>query len=335
VTFSDFLPEDQDEKLEIIADLAMLLDLRRVEPLRVSNSAEAVEALEGLRAELLAFGERQPAGSKLGTSSARLAESLATRIEAAEEDPESLARLETVLLENLPGQLRQLDANLNVETITRASLPKGLTERMLAKDGHARVQVYPSEDLWDDAAMVAFVESVRLHWSDITGLPVNLVESADATWSSLREAMLWATVAIVFLLLALWRRIGDTLIALGPLLLAVLLTQVSTLVLPVDFTFANVMVLPLLLGIGIDGGVHIVYRAHRHGESDLHSGATTQAVWYSALTTIASFGMLVISAHRGVASLGFLLVVGMIWVLAANLVLLPALLRLRAGRASS
>ena len=143
------------------------------------------------------------------------------------------------------------------------------------------------------------------------------------------------TVAIVFLLLALWRRIGDTLIALGPLLLAVLLTQVSTLVLPVAFTFANVMVLPLLLGIGIDGGVHIVYRAHRHGESDLHSGATTQAVWYSALTTIASFGMLVISAHRGVASLGFLLVVGMIWVLAANLVLLPALLRLRAGRASA
>ena len=335
VTFSDFLPEDQDEKLEIIADLAMLLDLRRVEPLRRSEPAEVVGALEGLRTELLAFGGRQPAGSKLGVSSERLVESLTTRIDAAEADPESLARLETVLLENLPGQLRQLDANLNVESVTLASLPTGLVERMLAKDGHARVQVYPSEDLWDDAAMVAFVERVRLHWSDITGLPVNLVESADATWTSLREAMLWATLAIVFLLLALWRRIGDTLIALGPLLLAVLLTQVSTLVLPVAFTFANVMVLPLLLGIGIDGGVHIVYRAHRHGESDLHSGATTQAVWYSALTTIASFGMLVISAHRGVASLGFLLVVGMIWVLAANLVLLPALLRLRAGRASA
>ena len=72
-----------------------------------------------------------------------------------------------------------------------------------------------------------------------------------------------------------------------------------------------------------------VASAYRHGDEDLHPGATTQAVWYSALTTIASFGTLVISAHRGVASLGFLLVVGMVWVLAANLVLLPALIRLR------
>jgi predicted RND superfamily exporter protein len=204
---------------------------------------------------------------------------------------------------------------------------------MQSEDGHARVQIYPSSDLGQDSAMVDFVESIRPFWSDITGLPVNLVESAEATWKSLREAMLWATLSITLLLLALWRRVGDTLIALGPLLVAVVLTQVCTLVLPVSFTFVNVMVLPLLLGIGIDGSVHLVHRAHRKGGGgDIRASTTTRAVWFSALSTIASFGSLVISGHRGVASLGFLLVVGMVWVLAANLVVLPALLTLRDRR---
>ena len=195
------------------------------------------------------------------------------------------------------------------------------------------MQVYPSEDLWANEAMIEFVEGIRPFWSQITGLPVNLVESAEATWTSLRQAMLWATGAIFLLLLALWRRWDDMLIALGPLLVAVALTQVSTLFLPVSFTFANVMVLPLILGIGIDGAIHLVHRARHRSTSaarDLAVSTTTRAVWFSALSTIASFGTLVLSDHRGVASLGYLLLVGMVWVLFANLVVLPALLHLRA-----
>ena len=332
VTLSDYLPEDQDLKLEILTDVAMLLDLRKIEQLRPVDPDESVASLEELREALLTFSQAQPTRSPLTESSERLATALEERIQAAAHDPDSLSILQSVLLDTLPDQLHRLDTNLSVDSLTRKSLPEGLVSRMAASDGHARVQVYPAEELWNDSAMVDFVESVRPLWGDITGLPVNLVASADATWTSLREAMAWATGAIVILLLLLWRRIGDTLIALCPLLLAVMLTQVSTLFLPVSFSFVNVMVLPLLLGIGIDGGIHIVYRAHRHGESDLHTGATTQAVWYSALTTIASFGSLMISAHRGVASLGYLLVIGMLWVLVANLILLPALLRLRTER---
>jgi predicted RND superfamily exporter protein len=202
---------------------------------------------------------------------------------------------------------------------------------MLAPDGHARLQVYPSEDLWDHDAMVRFVESIRPLCQDITGLPVNLVESARATWDSLREALLWSGLAITALLLALWRRVGDTLIALGPLLLAVLLTQASTVVLPVPFNFGNVIVLPLLLGIGVDSGVHMVSRASQLAgpPGALLATTTARAVLFSALTTSASFGSLAISSHGGVSSLGVLLVIGMLWVLAANLLLLPALLTLR------
>ena len=104
------------------------------------------------------------------------------------------------------------------------------------------------------------------------------------------------------------------------------------MILPVSFNFVNVIVLPLLLGIGIDSGVHLVYRANRiqNSSAELLSSTTARAVFFSAVTTIASFGTLVLSSHRGVSSLGALLVIGMLWMLLANLVLLPALLTLRA-----
>jgi hopanoid biosynthesis associated RND transporter like protein HpnN len=332
VTLSDFVPEEQDDKVELLDDVAMLLNLTSIEDLAPANEAETLLALEELQRALGSSHADAPPGSPLAHSTDRLAKAIGALIESPQRSAAKLAELQTVLLGTLPDQLTRLRDSLEAQPLTMEALPDGLVSRMQTDDGHARVQIYPSSDLWENSAMVAFVESIRPHWSDITGLPVNLVESAEATWQSLREAMLWATLAITFMLLVLWRRVGDTLIALGPLLAAVVLTQVSTLVLPVSFTFVNVMVLPLLLGIGIDGSVHLVHRAYRKGGSgDIRSATTTRAVWFSALTTIASFGTLVISGHRGVASLGFLLVIGMLWVLAANLIVLPALLALREG----
>jgi hypothetical protein len=239
--------------------------------------------------------------------------------------------LADLLLDPIPDQISRLQANLDVEPITRADLPRGLVERMLSADGHARIQAYPSEDLWDHDAMVEFVESIPVIWPEITGLPVNLVESARATWQSLRLALLWATLAISVLLLALWRSVSSAVIVLFPLLLAVLLTQVTTVIAPISFNYATVIVLPLLLGIGVDSGIHLVERADQV-KDDPHAlldSTTARAVLFSGLTTIASFGTLIISSHRGVSSLGMLLVVGMLWTLAANLILLPAILAMR------
>jgi hypothetical protein len=176
--------------------------------------------------------------------------------------------------------------------------------------------------------MVDFVESIREVWPKITGLPVNLVESARATWQSLRVALLWATLAIAALLLVLWRNAVETVIVMLPLFLAVLLTMVSTVVLPITLNFSSVIVLPLLLGIGVDSGIHLVERFRQVGgrTEALLDSTTARAVLFSGFTTVASFGTLMISLHLGVASLGKLLVVGMAWTLLANLVLLPAIL---------
>jgi predicted RND superfamily exporter protein len=192
----------------------------------------------------------------------------------------------------------------------------------------ARVQVFPARDLAPREAMVEFVEALRGVSPDITGLPVNLVEGAYATGASLREALLWALVSIALLLALLWGRTIEIAIALAPLIFAVVLTAASARLLGVPLNFINVCVLPLLLGVGVDSGLHMVHRARRVcvASGALVTSTTAQGVTFSALTTLASFGTLVLAEHRGIASLGTLLVIGMVFTLIGNLVLLPALL---------
>jgi hopanoid biosynthesis associated RND transporter like protein HpnN len=336
VTLSDFVPEDQEEKLELLQDVSLTLGLpRSVVRQRASPEAQ-LAALEALRD----FLATDPVGRNtlLSTSVERLRLALSQFIDSAEAagTPQSVVLLADLILDPLPAQLQRLSENLEVGAIAQDDLPRTLVSRMRSPDGHARIQVYPAGDLWDHAVMVDFVESIRPIWGEITGLPVNLVESARATWTSLRQALAWATLAITLLLLMLWRSLSRTALVLGPLLLAVLLTQVATVPLPLSFNFVNVIVLPLLLGIGVDSGIHLVEQAGESGASSasLLESTTARAVLFSALTTIASFGTLMISGHRGIQSLGALLVVGMVFTVAANLILLPALLSWRDKRAT-
>jgi predicted RND superfamily exporter protein len=138
-----------------------------------------------------------------------------------------------------------------------------------------------------------------------------------------------AVTAIAGLLLLLWRRPGDVVRALVPLVLAGIWTVGFVAALDLAFNFVNVVVLPLLVGIGVDSGIHLVGRARAGLPPDvgLTETATARAVFWSAATTLVSFGSLAFSAHRGIASLGLLLVIGMSFTLVANLVVLPAMLR--------
>jgi predicted RND superfamily exporter protein len=130
------------------------------------------------------------------------------------------------------------------------------------------------------------------------------------------------------LLWLLWRRITEMLLVLTPLLLGAALTGASMVLLGIPFNFANVIVIPLLLGVGVDSGIHLVHRAsiEPDAEGGLLATPTARAVFFSAATTIASFGALAFSSHRGIASLGITLVMGMVAILLSTLVVLPALI---------
>jgi predicted RND superfamily exporter protein len=173
---------------------------------------------------------------------------------------------------------------------------------------------------------------------DATGSAVTLLEFGRAVVSSFQQALAAAVIAIASLLWLLWRRLSDMLLVLAPLALAALLTAATAGFLDIPFNFANVVVLPLLLGIGVDTGIHLVHR-HRdtietigHPEAperELLTTSTAQAVLFSSLTTMASFGTMALSSHVGFSSLGKLLLAGVSYTLLANLVVLPALLSLR------
>ena len=150
-----------------------------------------------------------------------------------------------------------------------------------------------------------------------------------------KHALGLAILAIALLLFALWRRIAEVGLVLLPLLLAAVLTTATAVVLGIRFNFANVLVLPLILGVGVDSAIHLVHRHRFAGgpelqgatpEVDVLSTSTAHAVLFSALTTMGSFGSLALSTHPGLASLGQLLLIGVTYTLVCNLVLLPALI---------
>jgi len=212
-------------------------------------------------------------------------------------------------------------------------LPTGLRQRYLAPDGRARVEVFASEDLTRPGALERFADAVTAVRPDAAGAAVGTVEFARAIVDALRQALGTATLAILALLLLLWRSPRDAAITLAPLLLGSLCIAAVTVLADLPFNFANVIVLPLLLGIGVDSGIHLVHRHRLHLAQDrdiLHT-STARAVLFSAMTTLVSFLTLAFASHGGMSSLALLLTLGIALMLAANLIVLPALLA-RFGR---
>jgi len=338
VTLSDFVPEEQGEKLAIIEDLALFLTPLDPPGEASTAPAEDLEALRHLRDEARRLAETEDDPDVAAESRARSAELRAAldRYLGTLEGRDAVAvaasldALEESLLESLPEQLRILESALSAGRVTLENLPDALLSQMVSRDGRVRVQILPSGDLSDHEELAAFVDSVQRVAPDVAGSAAEMVESGRAVVRSLRQALLTALAAVTLLVFALWRRVTDTALVLVPLALAASLTVASAVLLEIPFNFADVIVLPLLLGIGVDSAIHLVHRARATGDAgNLLATSTARAVGYSALTTIASFGTMGFATHQGLATLGQLLTLGVGYTLLCNLVVLPALIPLR------
>lgn len=343
-TVQSYVPEDQGEKLEIIEDVAVFLappPSKGGEP-RPPTPEEVMQALRGFQHELglLIREGRTGSGDPVPAGAPRALDSLDRFLDQLEEKPPAereadLHILEQSLLATLSRQLDFLSRAVAVDPVTLDGLPDGLVNRMISESGEVRVQIFPREDLTEPAALERFVQSVRSVAPKATGSAISIYAAAQEVVRSLKQAFAAAILAICLLLLVIWRTLGDTLMVLAPLALAGLLTAAAAVLLGVPFNFADVIVLPLLLGIGVDTSIHLVHRARTAppGNGSLLQTSTANAVVFSAATTIASFGSLGFATHRGMASLGQLLTLGVALTLLCNLVVLPALLELRARRA--
>lgn len=339
-TVTSFVPDDQEAKLEIIEEVAVFLAPPPTEDGRppTPTVAEVITALRDLRTELERLRDDARDADVLPTAEAVYA-SLSSYLEQLEsaspaDARETLRILEESLLGTLERQLDLIARAVAVGPITLEALPDDLVTRMISASGMVRVRIFPTEDLTEPAALERFVETVRSVAPRATGSAVAIYSASREVVKALQQAFAAALIAIVVLLILIWRTLGDTAMVMAPMILAGLLTAAGAVLMGVPFNFADVIVLPLLLGIGVDTSIHLVHRARRAvpGDHSLLRTSTANAVVFSAATTIASFGSLAFATHRGMASLGQLLTLGVTLTVICNLVVLPALLELRKRR---
>lgn len=239
----DLVPADQDEKLDIIEQMALVLT-----PLLAA--APAVEPLSD-DARLAAFDKLQALLKRAPKTIAPEATRFLDALDAVPRTPESLRQVETVLLGGFPKFRNRLATALSPETITLESLPAGIRDRRVAADGQVLVEIKPKEDLRNPKARQQFVAAVQRVVPDASGSAVRYTAVGDVVVRSFQEAAALACGLIVLLLFLVLRRVRDVLMVLTPLALAVLFTVAMTVVLNTPFNLANIIVLPLVLGLGV------------------------------------------------------------------------------------
>lgn len=269
----------------------------------------------------------------LGVASAEANELRAalTRFTAArKQDPTIAAGLESDIFAFFPAQVERLKASLSPDgEIAFEDLPAFLQRSFRAGSGAERVEIWPKADLRDEKARGAFVAEVTKALPAVTGPALNLWEAGRVVSKAMIGASLAAFGLCALILLLLLRDFRFTVAILVPVIMAGALVCAAGVLLDLPFNYANVIVLPLLIGAGVDSGIHLALRArHAGGATAALATSTPRAVLFSALTTIASFGSLIFSRHQGVASMGKLLVLALAATLLTTLFVQPVLLRL-------
>jgi predicted RND superfamily exporter protein len=214
---------------------------------------------------------------------------------------------------------------LQAAPVTLESLPQELVRAWTTPDKRTRVEVLPKGDPNDNDVLRRFARAVLAVEPTAIGGPISILESGDTIVRAFLEAGILALVVITVLLLVVLRRLRDVILTLVPLLLASVVTLEICVLIGLQLNFANIIALPLLLGIGVAFMIYYTM-AWRTGESNLLQTPLTRAVIWSALTTATAFGSLWLSQHPGTSSMGKLLALALVTTLAAALLFQPALM---------
>lgn len=322
LTLSTFIPDQQSEKLPLIAAAATALndafDPKNAET--PPTDAQTVEALTEGAVRLNEAASGEP--STGGVSAQRLAKSLTGLVNAT---ATQRVQASAIFIAPLRADFETLQALLHAQPVTRASLPPDLIRDWMTPDGRARVSIAPSADPGDNYAMRRFASAVLAVEPSATAGPITILEASKTVIRAFVTAGLWALVSITILLWLVLRRIGDVLLTLIPLLMAGVVTLEICAGVGMPLNFANIIAFPLLLGVGVAFKIYYIM-AWREGQTHLLQTSLTRAVIFSALTTATAFGSLMFSSHPGTSSMGKLLALSLVSTLAAAVLFQPILM---------
>ncbi|MBL7234581.1 MMPL family transporter [Komagataeibacter oboediens] len=314
------VPAEQKDKLPLIQDAANIM----LPTLLVPNPAPAPDA------DALRTAAAKTAAALGGVMDKLPADDPLRRIQSAlahlsQADDQRVLATNEALVRFLPMQLNMLRDMLQVKPVAISDVPAQLAHDYLLPDGRALVEVHPTKDMKGNRALHTYVEEIQKVAPMAAGSAIDIVQSAATMVHAFVTAAAAAIVMIAIILAVALRKLLDTALVLAPLLLSALMTVILIIVVPEQLNFANIIALPLLLGVGVSFNIYFVMN-WRAGIKLPLSSPTARAVLFSALTTGTAFGSLAASHHPGTASMGRLLLLSLACTLVATLVFVPALL---------
>jgi hopanoid biosynthesis associated RND transporter like protein HpnN len=322
MSLDSFVPEDQPAKLKLIAQAAKVVG-PALNPDSVDAAPSDEENVESLKSS--AESLRKTAGDNKGlgaVAARRLADALA---KLADSNQATRDKAQNIFVTPLKVVLDQLKNTLQAQPVSLKTLPADLVAGWKTKDGLMRVEALPKGDPNDNDNLRRFADAVLAAEPAAIGGPVSILKSGDVVVNAFIHAGIYALLVIGLLLWLTLQRITDVLMTLIPLLVAGIVTLEICVLIGMPLNFANIVAMPLLLGVGVAFKIYYV-TAWRSGRTNLLQTSLTRAIFFSALTTATAFGSLWLSSHPGTASMGKLLALSLVTTLAAVLLFQPALM---------
>jgi hopanoid biosynthesis associated RND transporter like protein HpnN len=343
ISMAGFLSGEQTAKLRLIGEIKQeLAGIRFNEPdLRPVNIPELSLTLYSLYGYLGAalddIGTNQPALGKQLDSLRNTVEGLRKELylgdaAAQEARAQKLAAYQQALFNDVRETFQALQHQDNSAPLRAEDLPKALRDRFVGMTGKYLLQVYPEKDVWQRENQKEFISQLRTIDPDVTGTPVQLFEYTELLKRSYEQAALYSLGAIVILVIIHFRSLSSVVLSLLPVAIGSIWLGGLMGYFNIPFNPANIMTLPLVLGIGVTNGIHILNRFAEEQHASILARSTGKAVFVSGLTAIAGFGSLVLAQHQGIRSLGYVMAAGVTTCMIAGLTFLPALLNLTLRR---
>lgn len=343
-SITSYLQEDQTSKLALIGEIKEQLaplefrppDARPVNVPELSRTLYSLHgylgnALEEVKPEEDAALRRQLVSLRQAINELRK-EMLRDAKARFDSSPVKLAAFQRALFNDVRDTFDALRHQDNRTPLRVEDLPEALRDRFVGVTGKYLLQVYPRKDLWQRPNQKEFIQQVRTVDPNVTGTPVQLYEYTTLLKNSYEEAALYALGAIVILVLLHFRSPFSVVLALLPVGIGTLWLVGLMGLCNIPFNPANIMTLPLVIGIGVTNGIHILNRFAEERHPSILAKSTGKAVLVSGLTTIAGFGSLVLAKHQGIESLGYVMATGVLTCMIAGLTVLPAFLNLLSQR---
>ncbi|WP_244432991.1 MMPL family transporter [Bradyrhizobium japonicum] len=322
LTLTNFIPSDQRRKIAALHAASQSLSPALNPPGRrpAPNDQELVVAIRGAADALT----RAAAGAHGGAADdAREVAALLDRL--ADAPPNFRSKAEAAIVAPLTYDLDLVRKSLAPETITMQTLPPDLVRDWVLPDGRARARVLPKGDANDVNVLRKFAVAVLHAEPSATGEVISYYESEKTVTSAFIEAGVLALVAISILLIIALRRIADVLLTLIPLLLAGVVTLELSEISGLSLNFANIVALPLLLGVGVAFKIYYIM-AWRAGKTNLLQSTLTRAVVFSAMTNAVAFGSMWVSSYPGMSSMGKMMALALACTMAAAVLFQPVLM---------